>query len=132
VDLGRPRRAPARRGEGEGVVGTAAAIAAGAGGWLAAALIMAGMCRDAARGDRALELETRLARLEALEADTIAFEPVEPEPTPAQRALAWADDDPAELRRAAREWRRIGATDYAAALEAQAAGEEHPIVARPW
>ena len=45
------------------------------------------------------------------------------EPTPAERQAAWEREDPAELFRAAAEWRALGETEYADWLEVWARGE---------
>lgn len=47
-------------------------------------------------------------------------------PEPSRRIAAWAEQDPAEVRRAAEEWRKLGFSDYADYLAAWADYQEAP------
>ena len=55
-----------------------------------------------------------------------------PDAPSAPRKEAWEREDPAELRRAATEWRQLGYTAYADYLDALARGEKPEHVERPW
>ena len=55
-----------------------------------------------------------------------------PSLSPAERAAAWAREDPAELRRSADEWDDLGYREYAAYLRARADGRTVAFVAPPW